>query len=58
MDINEFCRKSVGVPFLQHGRDWYAWDCWGLICVAYKELFGIILPAYKKIFNVCINLNI
>ena len=46
MNINEFCTKAIGVPFKPHGRTWENWDCWGLICVAYKELLGIDLPSY------------
>lgn len=47
MNINEFCRKAVGTPFVPRGRDWEGWDCWGLICIAYKELFDIELPQYN-----------
>jgi|19_taG_2_1085344.scaffolds.fasta_scaffold06300_2 cell wall-associated NlpC family hydrolase len=46
MNIDEFSVKAIGVPFKPHGRKWEGWDCWGLICVAYKELFNIELPSY------------
>ncbi len=48
MNINEFCKKAIGVPFKTLGRSSEAWDCWGLMCEAYKEIFNIELPRYDK----------
>lgn len=46
--IEEFAQRAIDVPFKPHGRDWDAWDCWGLIYVAYKEVMGIELPRYDR----------
>ena len=48
MNITQFCKKAIGVPFIPHGRVWEGWDCWGLLCIAYKELFDVELPHYKN----------
>lgn len=39
MQLKEFIAKAIDVPFLECGRDWDGWDCWGLVFVAYRELF-------------------
>lgn len=46
MDTLEFCRRSIGVPFIEKGRSFSGWDCWGLVFVAHKECFGISVPTY------------
>lgn len=46
MDINQFARAAIGVPFLKDGRDYNAWDCWGLVKCAYKDVLGVDLPNY------------
>lgn len=48
MNIEEFARKAITVPFVPHGRGWKGWDCWGLMYMAYKEVRGIGLPRYDK----------
>jgi probable lipoprotein NlpC len=42
--LQEFAKQAVGVPFVDRGRDWSGWDCWGLILMAYKSCFGLDLP--------------
>jgi cell wall-associated NlpC family hydrolase len=46
MELLEFARHAISVPFVERGRSWEGWDCWGLICVAYRELFGFELPDF------------
>jgi len=38
--------RYVGLPFLDHGRSLVGLDCWGLVCLVYRELRGIELPSY------------
>lgn len=41
MDIITFSNRAIDVPFKRHGRDFNGWDCWGLIKLAYDQVFGI-----------------
>lgn len=41
MDIAEFIERGVRVPFVVGGRSFDGWDCWGLIYVAYRDVFGV-----------------
>jgi len=47
MTIDEWQRKAIRVPFLSHGRDYDAWDCWGLCIRGYQDVLGITLPDYN-----------
>lgn len=44
MRLEEFRERAITVPFAEKGRDWGGWDCWGLVCVAYRDVFGVELP--------------
>ena len=46
MNLQEFCRRAIGVPFLEDGRDYDGWDCWGLVMCAYRDVLGMTLPNY------------
>lgn len=46
MNVADFYRLAVGVPFVEHGRDFGGWDCWGLCLVAYQEVLGVALPDF------------
>ena len=48
MGINDFVNIAIGVPFLDQGRDFFGWDCWGLITRAYQECFDIELPSLDR----------
>ncbi len=48
MDILQFAEKGMmgPVPFLEKGRSWDGWDCWGLACLAYQEILEFRLRDY------------
>ncbi len=46
MTLDEFVNRALDVPFKERGRSYDGWDCWGLIYVAYRDVYGIILPTY------------
>ena len=41
----------IEIPFLPDGRDRNGCDCWGLVCLVYREKLGIELPEYKGVFE-------
>lgn len=51
MDLVEFTDRALDVPFIEKGRDYEGWDCWGLIYVAYRDLYNIELPVYTGEYN-------
>lgn len=44
MDLDEFIDRALDVPFKEKGRSYDGWDCWGLIYVAYRDIYNIDLP--------------
>jgi len=48
MTLKEFIRKAIAVPFKEKGRSMNAWDCYGLLYTAYREVYGIELPQYLE----------
>lgn len=50
MTLDEFAIRALAVPFVDHGRDWSGWDCWGLVIVAYRECLGLSLPSHADAY--------
>lgn len=46
--LGEFVRRALPVPFVEKGRDFSGWDCYGLVHCAYREIYGVELPAYLE----------
>ena len=46
-----FIIRSVGVPFVEHGRDYDGFDCWGLVWRAYRDVLGIDLPSLSDSYD-------
>jgi len=44
--LAEFVTRALRVPFLELGRDYDGWDCWGLVYVGQRDVFGLDLPRY------------
>ncbi len=44
MDLDEFVDRALDVPFEERGRSYGGWDCYGLIYVAYRDVYGVNLP--------------
>lgn len=46
MTRDEFVSRALTVPFVDRGRDWSGWDCYGLLVVHRREIFGVELPLF------------
>jgi len=44
INVSEFIARAKKVPFLDRGRDYRGWDCWGLVCLMFQDCFGVTLP--------------
>ncbi len=44
MTLDEFVNRAMDVPFEEKGRSYEGWDCYGLIYIAYRDVYGINLP--------------
>ncbi len=40
--------RYVGIPYHDRGRSLVGIDCYGLVCLVYRELRGIELPSYAE----------
>jgi cell wall-associated NlpC family hydrolase len=46
--LSEFVDKALNVPFVDMGRGFDGWDCWGLVVSFYKDMLGIDLPTGEE----------
>lgn len=49
--IAPWAASYVGIPFQTGGRERTGADCWGLLSIAYREVFGIALPSYAAHYD-------
>lgn len=43
--------KYIGLPYKDNGRDETGLDCWGLVCLFYKNELNIELPSYTELYS-------
>ena len=46
MTAEQFVERVVCVPFLDKGRNYSGFDCWGLVVCYYRDVLNVALPAY------------
>lgn len=46
MTQEEFIKKALLVPFVDKGRDYAGWDCYGLVYCHHRDVLGIYLPPF------------
>ena len=44
----EFACRAIAVPFEEKGRDWFGWDCWGMVLLFHRHVLGVDLPSYTE----------
>lgn len=49
--LTSFVVDAVAVPFEAKGRSVEGWDCWGLVVVAFREVWGLELPSYSESYS-------
>lgn len=55
MTLDDFQRRALFVPFVIGGRDWSGWDCWGLIFVAFRDVFARPIASYGSEYDAHLN---
>jgi len=51
VSVPPWAARYIGLPFLEHGRDIYGLDCWGLVRLVLKEEFDIDVPSYTENYS-------
>ena len=46
MTLDEFTARAIRVPFVELGRGWSGWDCWGAVVMFHQKVLGVELPHY------------
>ena len=39
--------RFIGIPYVEHGRDYSGADCWGVVYLFYRDVLGRPIPAYS-----------
>ena len=53
--VNTIVRKYIGIPFRDHGAGFDGCDCYGLVCLLYREEFGLYLPQVGDLYDTAYN---
>lgn len=51
MILDEFISRAIVVPFVDKGRDWSGWDCWGMVVLFHREVLGVAIPSYTDSYR-------
>ena len=51
MTLTEFIARAILVPFVNKGRDWHGWDCWGMLRLFHDRVLRIDLPDYSESYT-------
>lgn len=51
MTLADWSSRAIDVPFVDGGRDFDGWDCWGLVANAYLNICGIELPDHSDPYS-------
>jgi len=51
MQLSDFINQAIAVPFLDHGRDFTGWDCWGLLVEFFKLVHGITIESFEAFYS-------
>ena len=46
MNLPIWSKRYVGIDYVAGGRSYGGLDCYGLVCLVYREILGIVLPTY------------
>jgi len=46
MTLDDFVIRALRVPFVDKGRDFKGWDCWGCVRCGLRDVGGLFLPSY------------
>ena len=46
MTADQFIERAIRVPFLDKGRSYLGFDCWGLVVCYYRDVLNVALPTY------------
>lgn len=57
MNLIEFATLAIGVPFVIGGREFTGWDCWGLVYVAYRDVFNIGIGRFDDEYTENVTFN-
>lgn len=39
--------RFIGIPYVEHGRDYAGADCWGIVYLFYRDVLDRAIPAYS-----------